>query len=116
MIDLDPMTGPECTRCGCRDAIITAQIEVIPNPNDPRPEARPWVIPGRAICKHCDTRYTFTELAPEPPKPLFSGPECPRCKSSNIKIASSPQAKQGVKRRYCTCEDCKAKFSIDESA
>ena len=116
MITLDPVTGPECVRCGCRDCVVLAEVSTIPNPHDPTGTARPWVIPGRAICKHCDTRFTFTELAPEPPKPVFSGPECPRCKSVNVKIASSPQAKNGTKRRYCTCEDCRAKFSIDEPA
>ena len=114
-IYLEPVTGPECTRCGCRDCIVTVEPSTIPNPNNPTGNGRPWVIPGRAVCKHCDTRFTFTESAPPTP-PVFSGPKCPRCKSANVTVASSPAPKNGIKRRYMKCDDCAAKFSIEENS
>ena len=110
MIELDPVTGPECVRCGCRDCVIITQLSTIPNPTDPTGNAPPWVIPGHARCKHCETRFRFTEVIDEPKEIKYIPPNCPRCKSEDVKIRSSPKAQLDQKKRYMRCNACKADY------
>ena len=137
-LTLDPVNGPSCPRCGCRD------VKILQYPPEPGSEHISWMQPeqGRARCHHCGMPFTFKELPGlDPPaaeethtdsefEPAeFKEPvkqqsrdvsypvrECPECKSPETTVKSSgKKPKPGMPRiRYHACKDCKATFkSVD---
>jgi transcriptional regulator NrdR family protein len=53
---LQKCDGPSCPRCGCQDAEILAS-----------PGASKWFPSGRAVCRNCQSKFTFKEVAADKP-------------------------------------------------
>jgi len=131
---LEPACGPECPRCGCRDAEILQRP--ISSEMDADPKRRPWWPTGKARCRHCGMQFAFREIPapPQPPElpaypepatdPPADGPHhqpypvraCPECGSPSVVVTSSPRPRPGQPRiRHHRCKDCAATFkSVDD--
>ena len=56
---LDRCQGPPCPNCGCEDAEILEQ---------PKPAAdKSWWRSGRAVCRNCDSVFSFKEVSEDQP-------------------------------------------------
>ena len=113
---LERIDGPECVKCGCRDCIILSQPEVIQPASESGVRA-PWVSHGKAICNHCETRFTFAPPHEQPKsEPVYSGPTCPDCGSRETTCTSSPKPKAGKPRkRYHKCDACGSRFTTEDA-
>lgn len=112
-VPLDPVVGPECTRCGCRDAVILFEPTAteIQTPTG----VQVWRSPGRAICKHCDCRFPFQRVQ-QPERPLYAGPVCPECGCDDTKCTHSyPPKDVPVRKRRHLCNQCGSRFSTESA-
>ena len=114
---LDRVDGPECTRCGCRDCMILSAPELIA-PAGENGSRLPWVSYGKAVCHHCETRFSFApQPEQKPATPVYSGPTCPDCASPDTVCTSSPKPKPGkARKRYHKCEACGSRFTTEDAS
>ena len=113
-VPLSPVTGPECTRCGCRDAVILSEPFSVPAQGDAAGTVEPWTTPGRAICRHCETRFSFWAVVTES-RPMYAGPRCPDCGGDETKCTHSyPPTDLPVRKRRHVCKGCGAKFTTEQ--
>lgn len=142
IITLEPLNGPACPRCGCRDATI------LQRPPEHDDDGRgSWWPQGRARCRHCGMAFAFRRLPESQPvdadgddldddrdaEPDFAPAEperpsvnqrdtaypvraCPHCGRPETVVASSgKKPKNGMPRiRNHRCLSCGERFkSID---
>lgn len=92
MLTLDPVDGPECPRCGCRDSVAVAR-------------AKRWgVSVARLQCTLCGQKFYEQAV-------VYPVLKCPKCKSRKVPVKST---RKGT--RYHKCEECAHSFKSQEQA
>lgn len=99
-MQLDPVDGPECPRCGCRDCRVESTY-------------KRWGKPFATVrCAHCNKRHEAPQAAesdkptePETNPATWPYPKCPACNSSRTKVR---RTKKPI--RYQECVACGHKF------
>lgn len=88
--------GPECPRCGCRDAKVTAVVDSFAGKVE------------RRACNHCGRRFTRSLDPAQPsdvPKIVDEPPprRCPNCGAAgrDIKITGTRKPLRSLKCRCC---------------
>lgn len=106
-VPLDPVTGPECTRCGCRDCVVLSEPSTTSYQSAGTEQT--WTTPGKAICKHCNCRFPFVSVAPA--RQLYAGPNCPDCGCDDTKCTHTyPPKEIPIRKRRHVCKQCGTKF------
>lgn len=124
---LDRCQGPECPKCGCRDAKILKEPDLGLG-------VTTWYGSGMARCRNCRATFHFKHEEAEPavqntamvaaaPEPIAETPDpaktgvpyvrmkCPQCKSPKLRVTSTRGS-----IRWHRCSACGHKFKSFERA